>query len=532
MQLSPIKISINNNFMGFRLLDLTVKNHYILGDNTFEFYNGTDNSFGLYYTVIIGPNGTGKSELLKVLLNIFKTLNDFSNGEKKKFDESAFRLRYLNNGNLYSFANSPSEYFDSDKEKKVLRFNKNLRLSKNNQELKEFDVEDVIPRTIIAHSIMLTDKFIVPRNQKEKDSFPMYKYLGVRYRPQQASTRYYVRNTVENIVNNFDSELFRTGLKELIKFLELKGAVNIIYRTINTPKFFTSDVSKGDLDLFFEDIETRYFETNKTPPFKLNRYKLLSKEEGKIERLCKFIREEVNNNTYHNISRSSAKLFKFNLLDNESYIELNRKYEFLETLRQIGFVDAPYIRIEENSSSMSLSEASSGEFHFFSTMIGLLSNFNPNSIVLIDEPEISLHPNWQMKYLDFTRKLFSGLDYGMSHVVIATHSHFLISDLKGDSSNIIGLKKEDQKISVVPLEYDLNTYGWSAEEVLYKVFEVRTTRNHYLEVDLRELLSLIARNSKDNARIKMLLSRISDVQLSEYDPLKLVISQAKEYLAQ
>jgi hypothetical protein len=28
------------------------------------------------------------------------------------------------------------------------------------------------------------------------------------------------------------------------------------------------------------------------------------------------------------------------------------------------------------------------------------------NIVLIDEPEISLHPNWQLKILDFYKKIF------------------------------------------------------------------------------------------------------------------------------
>jgi predicted ATP-binding protein involved in virulence len=179
---------------------------------------------------------------------------------------------------------------------------------------------------------------------------------------------------------------------------------------------------------------------------------------------------------------------------------------------------------------MSLSEASSGEFHFFSTMIGLLSNFKPNSIVLIDEPEISLHPNWQMKYLDFTRKLFSGLNYGMSHVVIATHSHFLISDLKGDSSNIMGLIKEEDKIKTVELT-SRNTYGWSAEEVLFKVFKVRTTRNYYVEMNLRELLYLISERSNDKARIKELIHLLEGIRLSNEDPLNLVLESAGKYMS-
>ena len=76
-------------------------------------------------------------------------------------------------------------------------------------------------------------------------------------------------------------------------------------------------------------------------------------------------------------------------------------------------------------------------------MIGLLATIKPNSLVFIDEPEISLHPNWQMRYLSFLRELFSDEIFATSHILIATHSHFVISDLKGENSKIIGLKKDE-----------------------------------------------------------------------------------------
>ena len=109
-------------------------------------------------------------------------------------------------------------------------------------------------------------------------------------------------------------------------------------------------------------------------------------------------------------------------------------------------------------------------------MVGLMATVNPGSLVFIDEPEISLHPNWQMKYLSFIRELFSDPEYNTCHIIIATHSHFLISDLKGTSARIIGLRKNKNKIKTIDISH--NTYGWSAEQVLLDVFEVSTTRNY------------------------------------------------------
>jgi hypothetical protein len=377
---------------------------------------------------------------------------------------------------------------------------------------------------------MLTDKFIVPRNQQEKEDFPMYKYLGVRYRPQQASTRYYVRKTVEFIVRQFNHPLFRKGLIKLTDFLEFSNSLNVVYRTINTPNFFKPDIQKQDLDTFFDDIRMRYKEKDKTPPYKLNSYLSLREEEGTIENLCSFIRRKVESNNFEPIYRSSAKLLRYNILDEESHAYLQEDYKNLELLRQLGFVAPPEIKLNLED-EFDLSESSSGEFHLFSTMVGLLANVKPNSLIIIDEPEISLHPNWQMKYLEFVRELFSDPVYNTCHVILATHSHFLVSDLKGESSNIIGLKKDGNEIKTIELSHQ-NTYGWSAEEVLYKVFEVRTTRNYYMEMNLRELLYLISEKSENKQRIKELIKPLEAVQLSELDPLRKVISSSKKYLSE
>ena len=77
---------------------------------------------------------------------------------------------------------------------------------------------------------------------------------------------------------------------------------------------------------------------------------------------------------------------------------------------------------------------------------------------------------------------------------------------------------------------NLKTYGWSAEEVLYSVFNVRTVRNYFLEQDLTKLLGLIGQNSNDKVEIKRLIKRIEQIPVSENDPLKEIINESKMYL--
>lgn len=529
-----LNLLLLSEHLGFKLISLELANHKILGTNKFQFVNNKDNINSLYFTVIIGANGTGKSELLKVLLNILRGMHLYEKEEGFFQFHETFRLKFVYDNHLYTYSNFYSDDIMKPNTSGKTRRTKRLPYLHKDDAHIEFlglkkEIPRIMPSTIVANSIMLTDKFIVPK-KNETDSFPTYKYLGVRYRPQQASTRYYVRKTVEFIVERFDSYTFRSGLKKLTKFLNFSNSLNIVYRTINTPKFFRKDIKKEDLDQFFADIKIRYEAKNKTAPYKLNRYLLLNKKEAEtIDSLCSFIRRKVESNNFDSIYRSSAKLFRYNILEEKSHAALQEDYKNLELLRQLGFIAAPEIKLSLGN-DFNLSESSSGEFHFFSTMVGLLATVKPSSLIIIDEPEISLHPNWQMKYLEFIRELFSDPIYSTCHIIMATHSHFLVSDLKGESSNIIGLKKEKNKINTIELSHQ-NTFGWSAEEVLYKVFEVRTTRNYYIEMNLRELLYLISVKSKNKQRISELIKPLEAVQLSKPDPLRKIINSSKKYLS-
>ena len=126
----------------------------------------------------------------------------------------------------------------------------------------------------------------------------------------------------------------------------------------------------------------------------------------------------------------------------------------------------------------------------FCTVVGALSASEmENALILIDEPEISQHPNWQMSIIDFLNKGLEGIP---CHLLIATHSHFLVSDLTRNRSTVTYLNKTHE--GLVSEKIKEETYGWSAEEVLLKVFKVPTTRNIYLAKIVGEMLDKIAKD--------------------------------------
>ena len=90
---------------------------------------------------------------------------------------------------------------------------------------------------------------------------------------------------------------------------------------------------------------------------------------------------------------------------------------------------------KKGGSSFNFREASSGEANILSTLISLVPLLKDNSLVLIDEPEISLHPLWQSKYIDLLNKILENVSG--CHIIIASHSPFLASDLKPNNSSVV-----------------------------------------------------------------------------------------------
>ena len=148
-------------------------------------------------------------------------------------------------------------------------------------------------------------------------------------------------------------------------------------------------------------------------------------------------------------------------------------------------------------------------------MIRMFSSIKENSLLLIDEPEISLHPNWQMKYISFLKEVFK--NYCSCQFIITTHSHFIVSDLEGKNSSVIALKRNQKsdKIEAELIE-GIDTFGWSAEEVLLKVFQVATSRNYFIAEKLGLILDFIAGSNSTRETIK---NKFFELELDKFDGL-------------
>ena len=68
---------------------------------------------------------------------------------------------------------------------------------------------------------------------------------------------------------------------------------------------------------------------------------------------------------------------------------------------------------------------SSGEQHEIVLLFELLFETKPNSLILIDEPELSLHVAWQREMLKDLQEIADLSDF---RAILATHSPQIIND--------------------------------------------------------------------------------------------------------
>lgn len=90
---------------------------------------------------------------------------------------------------------------------------------------------------------------------------------------------------------------------------------------------------------------------------------------------------------------------------------------------------------------LQLNELSSGEQHEVVLLYELIFKTKPGILVLIDEPEISLHITWQKEFLDDLLRIIKIQNF---QVMIATHSPSIINDRWDLVYNLQKTEKNDQ----------------------------------------------------------------------------------------
>lgn len=124
----------------------------------------------------------------------------------------------------------------------------------------------------------------------------------------------------------------------------------------------------------------------------------------------------------------------------------NRLFENLSYSRITNRGDKKAILFQKNGVDIPIDGLSSGEKQVVYRGCFLLKDLNATNgaFVFIDEPEISLHPSWQMKIMDYYKGIFTGEDGEQTSQIFAvTHSPFVIHNENRRNDKVIILARDE-----------------------------------------------------------------------------------------
>lgn len=460
----------------FTLKRIQIKKHKVLKDVNLSFCGDDNRSKNqLYSSVIIGPNGVGKSILLKSIVEIFCYLRHYQQYPRvNKYLSYSFIIEYCLNGNDYVASNSNTTMHNGR-----IPYVHTYCL-KNNIEI---PIEDLpIPAKIIASTMTVTDKFSSQSND-------LYQYRGVRNeRSQTTSTRSLVRRTVDGIIDGINTKNdFREELGDLMAHLNFKKEMYVTYNTKYRDVFFAPNMTASKLEDIFDNWEN-YF-TRTTAPWGIKNFNSIRKDRVNLELIAEFLAKQslimkTDNHTY-----VSYDVFADNKIGEDKNI--------LNWLSQMDILTYPTLHVKKDD-VYQFQESSSGESQLLCQFIGVLSSINQDSLVIIDEPENSCHPEWQMHYIDWLKETFRR--YSSCHFIIATHSPAILMNLKPKESTILPLKRSAEGICINEKSEASNTFSWRYEDLLIYTMTMPSIRTELFDEYMNSFEQAIQNKNAQDAK--------------------------------
>lgn len=184
--------------------------------------------------------------------------------------------------------------------------------------------------------------------------------------------------------------------------------------------------------------------------------------------------EQDRNNVMPMMMQAISTILRRGLINKESIVEV-----FMEELDAI--IDSEWVGkiiykvTEENEdyekwaySEEQLSEClnvlSSGQLHLFMLLTHVFAHTNLNTLFVLDEPEVHLHPKAIMDFLDIFGKILSLFD---SYAIIATHSPLVIREMMGHNVYLMQ-RMNDGAFSMSSLPFE--TFGENIASLYKNIF--------------------------------------------------------------
>lgn len=174
-------------------------------------------------------------------------------------------------------------------------------------------------------------------------------------------------------------------------------------------------------------------------------------------------------------------------------------------LKKLKLINGINIYLYKNGENIPLNKASSGELTLVTSLIFITSIITENSIILIDEPENSLHPKWQIEYVKKITELYY---FYQPKIVIATHSPLIINGAKANSKSLQIFKGKKGTFKLH------KNKTMNVEEIYEDFFDLTTPENRYISEYVIEQLNNLSSRKINLNQFEVL---IKELKQNSYD---------------
>ncbi|MBK5071603.1 AAA family ATPase [Budviciaceae bacterium CWB-B4] len=410
-----------------------------------------------WVTVVIGWNGTGKSNVLEALAIIFRDLIT-----KKRIPAFAFQLRYC----IGSGENQRVIHIDADPDRKKDAFLIHVAEAediKQNSTLDLLNDGDINPpgKLIKLTAFLNSEEKYLPR------------YVFSYYSGESARMHEVFRPYLEG----FDSKLRNgedPGLKRLFYAMPVHSQFVLLAFMIQQSEDVRELLEKDmgiDPD---EGIESVLF-VLKQPGWSKRRGNKKINTDGDerfwgakgvvqtfLDRLQQVALAPIKVERDRPITLWNKELTEFQYLFVKDIDALKRLvgeqssaqfFRDLESTHVSELIEEVRIRVrlKKNDGSVTFRELSEGEQQLL-TVLGLLRfTAEEESLFLLDEPDTHLNPRWCVEYISYLEKFIinDAKQTETSHILLTTHNPMAIAELEREQVQILRMIKSEEQRKIV-----------------------------------------------------------------------------------
>jgi predicted ATP-binding protein involved in virulence len=196
-------------------------------------------------------------------------------------------------------------------------------------------------------------------------------------------------------------------------------------------------------------------------------------------------------------------MFERDLKASEAYRELRHNINEIFSELGLGINFSGLNRHKEiyfenlNGERFDIDSLSTGEKTLLTKVLYLYLSEIKNSLILIDEPELSLHPTWQNHIL---QQYENFADKNNNQIILATHSPHILASAKSNSIRLLNFDKG--KVEV--FDSFEQSYGLEFSQILTDIMGVKHLRTPKVEEQLGTIKALIASDQFKTEEFKSL----------------------------